>query len=206
VLEVLLSGLVTGWAIAIPIGAVGALLVALTARTSIRTGSAAAMGVATVDGGYAAVAVVGGAAIADRLEPYDGWLRVLSAVVLLGIAALTIWLGRRSTGRSAAAPASSRDLLPWQAFAAFLALTAVNPTTVVYVVAVIVGNPHLADGWAEGVVFVLAAFVASASWQLPLAGIGAALGRSVTGHRGRVVTAWVSGLIIAGLAVRTLLG
>jgi threonine/homoserine/homoserine lactone efflux protein len=206
VLEVLLSGLVTGWAIAIPIGAVGALLVALTARTSIRTGSAAAMGVATVDGGYAAVAVVGGAAIADRLEPYDGWLRVLSAVVLLGIAALTIWLGRRSTGRSAAAPASSRDLLPWQAFAAFLALTAVNPTTVIYFVAVIVGNPHLADGWAEGVVFVLAAFVASASWQLTLAGIGAALGRSVTGHRGRVVTAWVSGLIIAGLAVRTLLG
>jgi threonine/homoserine/homoserine lactone efflux protein len=206
VLEVLLSGLVTGWAIAIPIGAVGALLVALTARTSIRTGSAAAMGVATVDGGYAAVAVVGGAAIADRLEPYDGWLRVLSAVVLLGIAALTIWLGRRSTGRSAAAPASSRDLLPWQAFAAFLALTAVNPTTVIYFVAVIGGNPHLADGWAEGVVFVLAAFVASASWQLTLAGIGAALGRSVTGHRGRVVTAWVSGLIIAGLAVRTLLG
>jgi threonine/homoserine/homoserine lactone efflux protein len=206
VLEVLLSGLVTGWAIAIPIGAVGALLVALTARTSIRTGSAAAMGVATVDGGYAAVAVVGGAAIADRLEPYDGWLRVLSAVVLLGIAALTIWLGRRSTGRSAAAPASSRDLLPWQAFAAFLALTAVNPTTVVYFVAVIVGNPHLADGWAEGVVFVLAAFVASASWQLPLAGRAAARGRSPPAHRGRVVTAWVSGLIIAGLAVRTLLG
>ena len=45
-----LAGLVTGWAIAIPIGAVGALLVALTARTSVRTGSAAAMGVATVDG------------------------------------------------------------------------------------------------------------------------------------------------------------
>ena len=52
-----LAGLVTGWAIAIPIGAVGALLVALTARTSVRTGSAAAMGVATVDGGYAALAV-----------------------------------------------------------------------------------------------------------------------------------------------------
>jgi len=206
VLEVLLSGLVTGWAIAIPIGAVGALLVALTARTSIRTGSAAAMGVATVDGGYAAVAVVGGAAIADRLEPYDGWLRVLSAVVLLGIAALTIWLGRRSTGRSAAAPASSRDLRPWQAYAAFVALTAVNPTTVVYFVAVVIGNPHLADGWAEGLVFVLAAFVASAAWQLFLALLGAALGRQVASRRGRVVTAWVSGLVIAALAIRTLLG
>ena len=205
-LEVVIAGLVTGWAIAIPIGAVGALLVALTARTSIRTGSAAALGVASVDGAYAAVAVVGGAAIAEKLEPYDGWLRAASALVLLGIAALTVWLGRRSTGRSAAAPASARELRPWQAFAAFLALTAVNPTTVVYFVAVVIGNPHLADGWAEGLVFVLAAFVASASWQLFLAVLGAVLGRSVTSHRGRVVTAWVSGLVIAALAVRTMLG
>lgn len=205
-LDVVLAGLVTGLAIAIPIGAVGALLVALTARTSVRTGSAAALGVATIDGLYAAVAVVGGAAIADRLDPYDGWLRAASAIVLLGIAVLTIWLGRRSTGRSAAAPASSRHLVPWQAYAAFLALTAVNPTTVVYFVAVVVGNPHLADGWAEGIVFVAAAFVASAAWQLLLVGMGAVLGRQVTSHRGRVVTAWVSGLVIAGLAVRTLLG
>ena len=205
-LEVVLSGLVTGFAIAIPIGAVGALLVALTARTSIRTGSAAALGVATVDGGYAAVAVVGGAAIADRLEPYAGGLRAASALVLLGIAALTVWLGRRSTGRSGAAPASSRDLKPWQAFAAFLALTAVNPTTVVYFAAVVIGNPHLADGWAEGLVFVLAAFVASASWQLTLAVLGSLVGRSVTSKRGRVVTAWVSGLVIAGLALWTLVG
>jgi hypothetical protein len=36
--------------------------------------------------------------------------------------------------------------------------------------------------------------------------MGAVLGRQVTSHRGRVVTAWVSGLVIAGLAVRTLLG
>jgi threonine/homoserine/homoserine lactone efflux protein len=206
VLEVVLSGLVTGFAIAIPIGAVGALLVALTARTSIRTGSAAALGVATVDGGYAAVAVVGGAAIADRLEPYAGGLRAASALVLLGIAALTVWLGRRSTGRSGAAPASSRDLKAWQAYAAFVALTAVNPTTVVYFAAVIVGNPHQADGWAEGVVFVLAAFAASAVWQLTLAVLGSLVGRSVTSKRGRVVTAWVSGLVIAGLALWTLVG
>ena len=205
-LEVVLSGLVTGFAIAIPIGAVGALLVALTARTSIRTGSAAALGVATVDGGYAAVAVVGGAAIADRLEPHAGGLRAASALVLLGIAVLTVWLGRRSTGRSGAAPTSSRDLKPWQAFAAFLALTAVNPTTVVYFAAVVVGNPHLADGWAERTVFVLAAFVASASWQLTLAVLGSLVGRSVTSKRGRVVTAWVSGLVIAGLALWTLIG
>jgi arginine exporter protein ArgO len=204
VLEVVLAGLVTGWAIAIPIGAVGALLVALTARTSLRIGSAAALGVAAVDGGYAAVAVVGGAAIAARLEPYAGRLQIASALVLLGIAALTVWLARRSSGRSAAAPASARELSAWQAFMAFLALTAVNPTTVVYFAAVVLGNPDLAEGWDEGVVFVLAAFLASASWQLTLAFLGSVLGRSVTSRRGRLVTGWVSGLVIAALAVRTL--
>jgi arginine exporter protein ArgO len=206
VLEVVLAGLVTGWAIAIPIGAVGALLVALTARTSIRVGAAAALGVAAIDGLYAAVAVVGGAAIADRLEPYAGGLRAASALILLGIAALTVWFGRRSSGRSAAAPASARELRAWQAFVAFLALTAVNPTTVVYFAAFVIGNPDLTEGWAEGIVFVLAAFVASASWQLTLAAMGSVLGRSVTSHRGRVVTGWLSGLVIAALAVRTLLG
>ena len=53
-LEVVLSGLVTGWAIAIPIGAVGAFLVTLSARTSFRVGAAGALGVASVDGAYAA--------------------------------------------------------------------------------------------------------------------------------------------------------
>ena len=146
VLDVVIAGLVTGWAIAIPIGAVGALLVALSARTSIRAGSAAALGVATVDGLYAAVAVVGGAAIATRLEPHADWLRVASALVLLGDRRPDYLDGRRSSGRSSAAPASARDLRAWQAFAAFLALTAVNPTTVVYFAAIIIRNPDLASG------------------------------------------------------------
>ena len=57
--EAILSGLVTGLAIAMPVGAVAALIVALTVRTSFRVGLGAAVGVATVDGAYAAAAVVG---------------------------------------------------------------------------------------------------------------------------------------------------
>ena len=52
--EAILSGLVTGLAIAMPVGAVAALIVALTVRTSFRVGLGAAVGVATVDGAYAA--------------------------------------------------------------------------------------------------------------------------------------------------------
>ena len=110
-------------------------------------------------------------AIATRLEPYAARLRVASALVLLGIAVLTVWFARRSSGRSGVVPASSRDLLPWQAFGAFLAYCR-QPHHRRVLLGGRLGNPDLAEGWGEGVVFVIAAFVASASWQLTLALLG----------------------------------
>jgi arginine exporter protein ArgO len=203
VLEVVLSGLVTGWAIAVPVGAVGAYLVTLTARTSFRVGAAAGLGVATVDGTYAAAAVVGGAALSALITPVADRLRVASAVVLLVIAGLTIAQSLRP-GAAEAAPA--RPMTPRAAYLLFVGITAVNPATVVYFAAVVLGNQGLVTGAAQGVAFVLAAFVASASWQLTLAGGGATLGRFVSGPSGRRVTGVVSGLVIAALAVWTLAG
>ncbi len=200
-LEVVLSGLVTGWAIAIPIGAVGAFLVTLSARTSWRVGSAAALGIATVDGGYAAAAVVGGSALAALLAPVDDALRIASAAVLLVIACLTAAHAVARNGAPREVPA----LRPARAYALFVAITAVNPTTVVYFAAVVLGNQQLVASAAEGTVFVLAAFVASASWQLALAAGGTALGRVVTGPRGRLVTGLVSAAVIAALAVSTIM-
>lgn len=200
-LDVAVSGLVTGWAIAIPIGAVGAFLVALTARTSLRVGAAAALGIASVDGAYAACAVLGGAALAGVLAPAADELRVASAGVLLVVAALTLLHALHRRARPAR---EVRPMRPWQAYVAFVGITAVNPTTVVYFAAVVLGNRGLVSTAAEGVVFVTAALVASAVWQLLLAGGGAALGRFATGPRGQLVTGLVSAAVIAGLALHTL--
>ena len=200
-LEVVVSGLVTGLAIAVPIGAVGAFLVTLTARTSWRVGAAGALGIATVDGAYAALAVVAGAALAGLLAPVADALRITSALVLLVIAVLTLAHALRGAEpRREAAP-----MKPWAAYALFVAITAVNPATVVYFAAIVLGNQDLVSTAAEGAVFVLAAFVASAAWQLALATGGAALGRVVTGPRGRRITGVVSALVIAGLALHTML-
>ncbi|MGZ4456876.1 MAG: LysE family transporter [Nocardioides sp.] len=199
-LEVVVSGLVTGWAIAIPIGAVGAFLVALTARTSYAVGAAAALGIATVDGVYAALAVVAGTALSALLAPVATPLRLVSGVVLLVIAALTAAHAVATAGRPRAVAAMGAR----RAYATFVGVTAVNPTTVVYFAAVVLGNRHLVDGPVEGTVFVAAAFAASASWQLLLAGGGAVLGRVVTGHRGHLVTGLVSAVVIAGLALHTM--
>ncbi|MDN4159784.1 LysE family transporter [Nocardioides abyssi] len=204
--EVVVSGLVTGWAIAVPIGAVGAYLVALTARTSWRTGAAAALGIASVDGAYAALAVVAGTALSALLAPAQDALRLGSGVVLLVVAAL---MGRAALRSGAAAPstrgATDRGMRPRTAYALFVGITAVNPTTVVYFAAVVLGR-DLTDGAAEGTVFVLAALAASASWQLLLATGGAVLGRAVTGPRGRLVTGLGSAVVVAGLALHTMAG
>src|SRR3954447_16087823 len=91
----LFAGLLAGYGVAIPVGAIGALIVGLTARTSWRVGAAAALGVATADGVFAVAAVLGGAALGRSIAPVSGPLRWIAAVVLVGLAGRTAILAIR---------------------------------------------------------------------------------------------------------------
>ncbi|MET7749287.1 LysE family transporter [Micromonospora sp. NPDC005367] len=201
-----LAGLVAGYGVAIPVGAIAVLILGLSARTSFRVGAAAALGVATADGLYAAVAALGGAALAAVVAPLAGPLRAVAAVVLLAIAALTTWRALRP--RPADGPRDGARGLdsPGRAFAGVLALTLLNPATVVYFAALVLGRSDAADpDPSDAVLFVLGAFVASASWQLLIAGGGTLVGRALAGPRGRLLTALASSTVIAALALATLL-
>ncbi|MEV1064632.1 LysE family transporter [Streptomyces sp. NPDC050263] len=201
----LVAGLVAGYGIAVPVGAVGTYLVSLTARTSLRTGMCAALGVATADGLYALVATVGGAAVAAVLRPVLTPLSWASALVLLVLAALgALTAVRRYRAHRLATRSTPPPPSPTRAYLSFLGITLLNPTTVIYFAALVLGSSGAADSVRplEQGVFVLAAFAASASWQLALAGGGALLGRALTGHRGRLVTALVSSGVMTVLAVR----
>jgi arginine exporter protein ArgO len=202
VLDALLSGLLTGYAIAVPVGAVAVLIIAVSSRTSWRTGAAAGLGVATVDAAYAAVAVVAGTAVARALEPVSTALTVISVVVLLGIAVLTLAHAFRPE-RADDRPV--RRWTPLRAWLTFVAITAINPATVLYFAAIVLGGSVRIDGPAEGAVFVTAAAAASASWQLLVATLGSGLGSWITGPRGRRTTGVLAALAIAGLALKPLL-
>ncbi|MFF8933193.1 LysE/ArgO family amino acid transporter [Streptomyces paradoxus] len=200
----LVAGLLAGYGIAVPVGAVGTYLVSLTARTSLRTGVCAALGVATADGLYALAATLGGTALASALRPVLGPLRWVCVLVLLALAAwgaataVREYRGHRLATRTAPAPPS-----PTRAFLSLLAITLLNPTTVIYFAALVLGSQVTGPaGPLEQGVFVLAAFAASASWQVLLAGSGALLGRALTGHRGRLATALVASGVMTALAVR----
>ena len=125
-LDALLSGLVTGYAIAMPVGAVAVMIIAVSSRTSWRTGAAAGLGVATVDGGYAAVAVLAGTAVARALEPVSGVLTGLSVVVLLGIAVLTLVHAFRPERADGGASRQWTPLRAWLTFAAAAAVLFVS--------------------------------------------------------------------------------
>jgi arginine exporter protein ArgO len=192
-----LAGVAAGYGIAVPVGAIGVLIAGLSARTSLRVGAAAGMGAATADGIYALVAVAGGAAVAGVVAPIATPLRWAAAVVLLGLAAMT---ARGAFRKPGAARRDEKPATALRAYVGILGLTLLNPATVIYFAALVLGR----GGEGGGVWFVAGAFLASASWQLLIAGGGSLVGRVLTGERGRLITALVSSAVIALLAVHLL--
>ncbi|GAA3269621.1 LysE family transporter [Dactylosporangium vinaceum] len=200
---VVLSGLLAGYAVAVPVGAIGALIVTLASRHSWKVGAAAALGVATADGLYAVIAVLGGAALAGVIAPVSGVLRWVAFGVLLVLAGKMAWDALRHRREAATARnADGRMARPLGAYVSLLGLTLLNPATIVYFGSLVLGR-RADEGQpaAAAAVWVAAAFVASASWQLFLAGGGTLLGRLLTGARGRLWTALGSSAVIAALAV-----
>jgi arginine exporter protein ArgO len=190
-----LAGVAAGYGIAVPVGAIGVLIAGLSARTSLRVGAAAGLGAATADGVYALVAVVGGAAIAGLVAPIATPLRWVAAGVLLLLAAGTVRGAVKKPAERETRPVSAR-----RAYAGILGLTLLNPATVIYFAALVLGR----GGSGGGPWFVIGAFLASASWQLLIAGGGSLVGRLLTGERGRMITALISSGVITILAIRLL--
>lgn len=208
VIAALVAGLLAGYGVAIPVGAVATYLVALTARTSWKIGACAALGVATADGLYALIAAIGGSALAGVLEPIVLPLHWVSGLVLIALAVRgsVVAIGQYRT-QPATTMAANRPVMTGFArvYLGLWGITMLNPLTLIYFAALVVGSrTTVVVNRQEQVVFVLAVFAASASWQLLLAGGGALLGRVLTGRRGRLVTAIASSTVITALAVSLL--
>jgi threonine/homoserine/homoserine lactone efflux protein len=208
----LAAGALAGLAVAMPVGAIGAYLVALASRARFGVALAAALGVATTDGLYALVAGLAGAAVTQVLGGVLDWLRLLAALVLVALAVRTVISAvRRHQDADPASPGT--DSSPRRAYLAMVGLTAINPATVLTFTAVALAHPSLtssAEPSALGAVavgaFAFGAFAASAGWQLVLVGGGSLLGRTVRGRRGQLVIALCSAAIMVALAVAALVG
>jgi len=188
VITALLAGAAAGLGIAIPVGAIAILIVETGLRRGFRLAAAAGAGAATVDGVYALVAAAFGAALAAVLAPWERSLRALAVVVLVAIAVRGL-LGLRALSRSLAADgapirpdveAAERGGSAARTYGVFVAITLLNPVTVTYFAALILGLGATGTGAAEKAAFVAGAFLASLAWQTLLAAAGAFLHRRLS--------------------------
>ncbi|MFJ5924935.1 LysE family transporter [Kitasatospora sp. NPDC092948] len=188
------EGVVAGLGVAVPLGAIGVLLLQ-EGRRGWAPAAGGATAVAAVDGAYAAVAVLAGPRVAQLLAGHESAVRAVSAL-LLGAIAVHGLLGLRRTAEPADAPSPGSAA---RAFVRFALLTLVNPTTAVYFTALIAARG--AGTRTGATAFVTGAFLASLVWQHMLAAAGALAGAKL-GPRLRRSTYAAGYGLVAVLALR----
>lgn len=171
-----MAGAAAGLGVAMPVGAMGVLLIQEGMRDR-RGAVAAAAAVAVVDFAYAAAATALGPLVASALSGVEAWVRLVSATVLAVIAVRGLLASRRT---GPAPESESAGAGPVRTFARFAALTLVNPTTALYFAALTTAQGAALSGGTAGVVFVGGVFVASLAWQQMLVAVSGLAGTRIS--------------------------
>ena len=196
------EGVLAGYGIAVPVGAIAVLIVDVGLRRGFGFGFMAGAGAATADLFYASLAALAGEAMAAALAPFAQSLRIASALVLLGLGSLGLWRARQIAPHQGAklTPGNSHSYV--RTFAHFLGLTLLNPLTVAYFAALVLGgNAGSVVAIADRTAFVVGAGLASLSWQTLLAGVGT-LAKQYLSPRFQRYTTIAGNLVVIGFGLR----
>lgn len=208
-MEAFLRGLIAGYGIAVPVGAIAVLIVEMGLRSGFFSAFMAGAGAATADLLYASLAALTGTALSSLLTPLASGLRIASGLVLAAIGLLglrRVWLSLRLHGRvlSVNRPPPERLLdSPWRIYLRFVGLTLLNPLTITYFAALILSGETGIFNWSANLLFVAGAALASLSWQSLLAGLGA-LAHSRLSPRFQTGASLLGNLIVLALGLRIL--
>ena len=192
------AGALAGLGVALPLGAIGVLIVQEGIIGGWRPASAAATGVALVDGAYAVVAVAAGAAVTTALTGFERPVQLVGAAVLLAVAVRGLLALRTPPERGPTVPQA-------RVLRRFVALTAVNPMTAVYFVVLTAGLGDVVTDPPSRVAFAAGVLLASLAWQLTLAGAASLAGARLPSWL-RVATSLAGHLLVVGYAVRLAVG
>lgn len=161
------TGALAGYGIAIPVGAIAILILETGLREGFAKGFSAGAGAASADFLYATVAVAAGSAAAMAIASFALPLKIASGLALLALGGFGLCKAFKR-GTNASLPASVRN--HGGTYFQFLGLTLLNPMTVVYFAALILGGSvGTHPGATSALLFVLGAGIASLSWQTLLA-------------------------------------
>jgi len=198
------AGLIAGLALALPLGAIGVLLIQQGASRGFGGAVPAAAAVATVDAIYCFAALSAGSVLAPLVTMWMPWPQIVGGVTLVTIAAWGLArIGERPVGSSTSAAVDTAA--GWRRYAMFLGLTAVNPATLVYFAAIVTGLSSVTASAAAGALFVVGVTVASLGWQTLLVGVGAVI-RGRSGPRLRHATSLIGNGAVALLGAIMIAG
>jgi threonine/homoserine/homoserine lactone efflux protein len=192
-------GLVIGFAIAAPVGAIGILCIRRTLAAGRLVGFVSGLGAATADAIYGAVAALGLTSISSALIAHQNWIKLIGGLFLC-------YLGLRT---ALAPPASDSGVRAGSgllaAYGSTVALTLTNPSTIFSFAAVFAGL-GLADAPGDrraGILLVIGVFLGSAGWWLILSGGVGILRERLTARHLRWVNR-ISGAMLVGFGVLAL--
>jgi arginine exporter protein ArgO len=207
IVRAFLSGALAGYAIAIPVGAIGILIIDSALRRGFRIGFAAGSGAASADFVYAAIVAFAGAIVAPLILPLAVPLKIASGFALIALGAYGLWKLRatyRHPPDAQTSPQVDIEHGALRTYQQFLALTLLNPATFIYFTSLILGGSGgVLTSAADRIAFVIGAALASWSWQSLLAVFGI-LARHGLPPRARIATSVIGNLIVAGLGVNIL--
>lgn len=195
-------GVLTGSAVAMPLGAIGLLLAQEGARVGWRRAWPAAAGVATADLMYCAAVLVFGAAITPILRAVSPWPALISAVTLVSLGVWGLHRAVRARPRPGSEVGGSG---PARRYFGYLGLTIINPATATSFLAVTTGLEPSRAGAAGAVAFAVGVTAASLAWQSMWVAAGGILRRR-GGPAARSVSVIVGNTVVIALGVAVLVG
>lgn len=198
----LVAGIIAGLALAVPLGAIGVLLLREGTLHGTRRAIPAALGVATADILYCTLAVTVGTVAAPVIGRWSPWPALVGGALLiaLGITGLVRAIGAPAREPDPTVPAGHAGR-----YARFLGLTLVNPATLIVFVGIIAGLDGRIDTAGAAIAFVAGVGSASAGWGVLLVAAGGVLHaratpriRHITGIVGAAIVAVLGAVLIVG--------
>ncbi len=193
------EGMIAGYGIAIPVGAVAILIVNTALARGFAAGFLAGAGAATADLAYAALAAFAGMALPTALAPLSTPMRLIggAALVIIGV-----WGLRKNADEPQVRDAPPDAQRPLRTYLSFIGITLLNPLTIVYFTAFILGRGNPNGGTLlAGTAFVFGAGLASLSWQTVLAALGGVAGRRIT-PRFHNLAVFAGNLLVCAIGLR----
>lgn len=192
------TGLLAGFAVAVPLGAIGVLLIEEGIQRGLRGALPAAAAVASVDAAYCATAVFLSALVAPAIALWMPWPTILGGLALVAIAVWGLRRGLAEPPLGDITGLSARNAR--HRFQLFFGLTLINPATLTYFAAATTGLTELTSDVFSALAFIVGVGLASFGWQALLVTAGALLRRR-TSPRIRRATTILGNAIVAALGL-----